>query len=297
MKLPATMKMSATAKLSSNYTLSPGWHTPHISYPQTSFFFLLHSLLWSMTRHHNSIWPDQVCRKGSHCQNTGSCRRHDGSVGWGEKSAVCNRMSGLSCLITGATWDWMQRLHPCANSVCVCYFCRKMQRSLRKRLIQYSPLFSPHPSVPPAFSCDAGEFLEMSAQECTQCAAGSYSLGSGVRFDQWDSMPAGFSSLATSLENSPRGDDRLTCNRCESWIAKNTKTINPESWILSVKINLASFSLQFVLGASRKLPGVQQGRVHGLSHLRRPPEEAGLRQLWVPVSRQEPAVRVLREFH
>uniref|UniRef100_A0A671VMP3 Endosome-lysosome associated apoptosis and autophagy regulator family member 2a n=1 Tax=Sparus aurata TaxID=8175 RepID=A0A671VMP3_SPAAU len=57
------------------------------------------------------------------------------------------------------------------------------------------------------FSCDAGEFLEMSAQECTQCAAGSYSLGSGVRFDQWDSMPAGFSSLATSLENSPRGDD------------------------------------------------------------------------------------------
>uniref|UniRef100_A0A8D0CTP1 Endosome-lysosome associated apoptosis and autophagy regulator family member 2a n=1 Tax=Sander lucioperca TaxID=283035 RepID=A0A8D0CTP1_SANLU len=51
------------------------------------------------------------------------------------------------------------------------------------------------------FSCKAGEFLEMSAQECTQCAAGSYSLGSGIRFDQWDSMPVGFSSLATSLEN------------------------------------------------------------------------------------------------
>lgn len=56
----------------------------------------------------------------------------------------------------------------------------------------------------------------MSAQECTQCAAGSYSLGSGIRFDQWDSMPVGFSSLATSLENAPRGDDRLTCNRCVS---------------------------------------------------------------------------------
>uniref|UniRef100_A0A3Q3WP99 MRH domain-containing protein n=1 Tax=Mola mola TaxID=94237 RepID=A0A3Q3WP99_MOLML len=34
------------------------------------------------------------------------------------------------------------------------------------------------------FSCKAGEFLEMSAQECTQCAAGSYSLGSGVC--EWD---------------------------------------------------------------------------------------------------------------
>uniref|UniRef100_A0A4W6DDH4 Endosome-lysosome associated apoptosis and autophagy regulator family member 2a n=1 Tax=Lates calcarifer TaxID=8187 RepID=A0A4W6DDH4_LATCA len=67
------------------------------------------------------------------------------------------------------------------------------------------------------FSCEAGEFLEMSAQECTQCAAGSYSLGSGIRFDQWDSMPAGFSSLATSLENGPRGDDRLTCNS-SSWV-------------------------------------------------------------------------------
>uniref|UniRef100_A0A8C9XFV5 Endosome-lysosome associated apoptosis and autophagy regulator family member 2a n=1 Tax=Sander lucioperca TaxID=283035 RepID=A0A8C9XFV5_SANLU len=67
------------------------------------------------------------------------------------------------------------------------------------------------------FSCKAGEFLEMSAQECTQCAAGSYSLGSGIRFDQWDSMPVGFSSLATSLENSPNGDDRPTCNS-SSWL-------------------------------------------------------------------------------
>ncbi|XP_053282951.1 endosome/lysosome-associated apoptosis and autophagy regulator family member 2 [Pleuronectes platessa] len=67
------------------------------------------------------------------------------------------------------------------------------------------------------FSCESGEFLEMSAQECTKCAAGSYSLGSGVRFDQWDSMPAGFSSLATSLESGPRGDDGVTCNS-SSWV-------------------------------------------------------------------------------
>uniref|UniRef100_A0A673BNL3 UPF0577 protein KIAA1324-like n=1 Tax=Sphaeramia orbicularis TaxID=375764 RepID=A0A673BNL3_9TELE len=49
------------------------------------------------------------------------------------------------------------------------------------------------------FSCKAGEFLEMSAQECTQCAAGSYSLGSGIRFDEWDSLPAGFSSLVSNI--------------------------------------------------------------------------------------------------
>uniref|UniRef100_A0A4W6DDT8 Endosome-lysosome associated apoptosis and autophagy regulator family member 2a n=1 Tax=Lates calcarifer TaxID=8187 RepID=A0A4W6DDT8_LATCA len=71
------------------------------------------------------------------------------------------------------------------------------------------------------FSCEAGEFLEMSAQECTQCAAGSYSLGSGIRFDQWDSMPAGFSSLATSLENGPRGDDRKTGSQIGNYLESN----------------------------------------------------------------------------
>ncbi len=60
-----------------------------------------------------------------------------------------------------------------------------------------------------AFSCAAGEFLEMSAQECTQCASGTYSLGSGLRLDEWDDIPPGFSSLATS----PDGQNASTCSR------------------------------------------------------------------------------------
>lgn len=76
----------------------------------------------------------------------------------------------------------------------------------------------------PAFSCKAGEFLEMSAQQCTQCAAGSYSLGSGVRFDQWDSMPAGFSSLATSLESGSHGDGGPSCNRSASGMRGRAET-------------------------------------------------------------------------
>uniref|UniRef100_A0A8C9W3D2 Endosome-lysosome associated apoptosis and autophagy regulator family member 2 n=1 Tax=Scleropages formosus TaxID=113540 RepID=A0A8C9W3D2_SCLFO len=62
------------------------------------------------------------------------------------------------------------------------------------------------------FSCEAGEFLEMSAQQCTQCAAGTYSLGSGIRFDEWDDIPAGFTSLATYMDNGPGGDEALTCS-------------------------------------------------------------------------------------
>ncbi|KTF79835.1 hypothetical protein cypCar_00040143 [Cyprinus carpio] len=71
------------------------------------------------------------------------------------------------------------------------------------------------------FSCEAGEFLEMSSQQCTSCAAGSYSLGSGVRFDQWDSIPAGFSSLATYMDSGGSGDESMTCNN-SSWTPQGT---------------------------------------------------------------------------
>jgi len=133
---------------------------------------------------------------------------------------VSNRMSGLTSLITGATLYWMQRGCFFVNFsrpfyiVCQIFAADiKDGREMTPVPLLSTPLYHAF-RFPPAFSCEAGEFLEMSAQECTPCAAGSYSLGSGIRFDQWDSMPAGFSSLATSLEYNPHRDDRLTCNRC-----------------------------------------------------------------------------------
>uniref|UniRef100_A0A8C2JVU4 KIAA1324 like n=1 Tax=Cyprinus carpio TaxID=7962 RepID=A0A8C2JVU4_CYPCA len=69
------------------------------------------------------------------------------------------------------------------------------------------------------FSCKAGEFLEMSAQECTRCAAGTYSLGSGLRFDEWDDIPPGFSSLAANPANAPNGQNVSTCSSAK-WVAQ-----------------------------------------------------------------------------
>jgi hypothetical protein len=54
------------------------------------------------------------------------------------------------------------------------------------------PLFS-------AFSCSEGEFLDMRSQECQKCSGGTYSLGTGVAFDEWDSMPAGFISHGMNM--------------------------------------------------------------------------------------------------
>uniref|UniRef100_A0A5F8GV37 Endosome-lysosome associated apoptosis and autophagy regulator 1 n=1 Tax=Monodelphis domestica TaxID=13616 RepID=A0A5F8GV37_MONDO len=51
-----------------------------------------------------------------------------------------------------------------------------------------------------SFSCNAGEFLDMKDQSCKPCAKGRYSLGTGIRFDEWDELPHGFATLATNME-------------------------------------------------------------------------------------------------
>ncbi|XP_075837713.1 endosome/lysosome-associated apoptosis and autophagy regulator 1 isoform X2 [Microtus pennsylvanicus] len=57
-----------------------------------------------------------------------------------------------------------------------------------------------------SFSCNAGEFLDMKDQSCKPCAEGRYSLGTGIRFDEWDELPHGFASLSANLEV----DDTIT---------------------------------------------------------------------------------------
>ncbi|XP_047426861.1 endosome/lysosome-associated apoptosis and autophagy regulator 1 [Mugil cephalus] len=49
------------------------------------------------------------------------------------------------------------------------------------------------------FSCSEGEFLDMQSQQCQKCAVGTYSLGTGVAFDEWDTLPSGFVTLGVTL--------------------------------------------------------------------------------------------------
>uniref|UniRef100_A0A6Q2Z625 MRH domain-containing protein n=1 Tax=Esox lucius TaxID=8010 RepID=A0A6Q2Z625_ESOLU len=49
------------------------------------------------------------------------------------------------------------------------------------------------------FSCNEGEYLDMRSQTCQKCSAGTYSLGTGVGFDEWDAMPTGFVSHGINL--------------------------------------------------------------------------------------------------
>ncbi|CAG07478.1 unnamed protein product [Tetraodon nigroviridis] len=51
------------------------------------------------------------------------------------------------------------------------------------------------------FSCNEGEFLDMQLQRCKKCAAGTYSLGTGIAFDEWDSLPSGFTNQGVNIND------------------------------------------------------------------------------------------------
>nr|XP_020503966.1 UPF0577 protein KIAA1324 homolog [Labrus bergylta] len=74
------------------------------------------------------------------------------------------------------------------------------------------------------FSCSEGEYLDMQSQQCKKCAAGTYSLGTGVAFDEWDSLPPGFVTHGTNTNggNSHTNCSNSTWTSKDDYIASNT---------------------------------------------------------------------------
>ncbi|XP_069765172.1 endosome/lysosome-associated apoptosis and autophagy regulator family member 2 [Narcine bancroftii] len=105
-----------------------------------------------------------------------------------------------------------------------------------------------------SFSCGSGEFLDLFNQTCSKCAAGSYSLGSGIRFDEWENLPPGFSTVATFVEDADSSaTDGLNCSS-SSWVPQSSYIASNRddctvSLIYSVHLKKAgsvSFDYQYV---------------------------------------------------
>lgn len=65
------------------------------------------------------------------------------------------------------------------------------------------------------FTCDAGEYLDIkSDQECHKCPAGHYSLGGGVLYNDWTTLPLQFSTRTDIFSASGEVDDEEN-NRCK----------------------------------------------------------------------------------
>ncbi|ELU11200.1 hypothetical protein CAPTEDRAFT_146099, partial [Capitella teleta] len=76
------------------------------------------------------------------------------------------------------------------------------------------------------YTCDVGQYLDMDGdQECHPCPPGSYSLGGGARFDDWEKLPTGF-SVTNEQFISPirefRGHSSTAPANCsrEGWVPK-----------------------------------------------------------------------------
>ncbi|XP_077695428.1 endosome/lysosome-associated apoptosis and autophagy regulator 1 isoform X2 [Eretmochelys imbricata] len=58
----------------------------------------------------------------------------------------------------------------------------------------------------------------MKDQSCKPCAEGRYSLGTGIRFDEWDELPHGFASIATNLEIDNSFSESLENCTTSTWV-------------------------------------------------------------------------------
>uniref|UniRef100_A0A8C2Q7N6 Si:ch211-163l21.8 n=1 Tax=Cyprinus carpio TaxID=7962 RepID=A0A8C2Q7N6_CYPCA len=98
------------------------------------------------------------------------------------------------------------------------------------------------------FSCNEGEFLDMRTQECQKCVAGTYSLGTGVAFDEWDTLPIGFVSHGISMNF---GDTHTNCSKMD--ICGNFSTWIPKGDYIASNTDECTSTLSYAV--SLKKPG------------------------------------------
>lgn len=138
-----------------------------------------------------------------------------------------------------------------------------------------------------AFSCNEGEFLDMQSQQCRKCAAGTYSLGTGIAFDGWDRLPSGF---VTQGVNTNGEDVQTDCSK-SVYVSELRWSIK----VLAVLQLSLLMSLQLNLGPKRWLHSLKHRWVHRNTVLRCEPEETWNCVLWVFLPWQQHLLRVLRK--
>uniref|UniRef100_A0AC34QV94 MRH domain-containing protein n=1 Tax=Panagrolaimus sp. JU765 TaxID=591449 RepID=A0AC34QV94_9BILA len=100
----------------------------------------------------------------------------------------------------------------------------------------------PQSGVNCSFSCAAGHYLDLKNQACLKCPSGSYSLGSGQRYERLLKWPPGF-----SVENYPdptgqvfnRDSPQMHCPSSSGWVIEEGEIrYQPTSCISKLSISL-----------------------------------------------------------
>lgn len=63
--------------------------------------------------------------------------------------------------------------------------------------------------------CAMGEYLDVQGQQdCKKCPPGTYSLGGGVRFEDWEQIPAGFETSRNNFAHLFSETERSNVSEC-----------------------------------------------------------------------------------
>lgn len=94
------------------------------------------------------------------------------------------------------------------------------------------------------FTCKPGEYLDVQGdQQCKLCPRGTFSLGGGVRFEDWDTLPMGFTSKAepfsmgyyTSRLFGGSLDDKKSSENSDNEKSNYTEICEKSGWVPSSK--------------------------------------------------------------
>jgi len=78
----------------------------------------------------------------------------------------------------------------------------------------FIPLYSrqSYPHIFAAFTCEPGKYVDIDTQQCKECAAGTFSLGGGVRYEDFDAA-VGLPHAFTITNRSPL--QRTSSDECD----------------------------------------------------------------------------------
>ena len=62
----------------------------------------------------------------------------------------------------------------------------------RIQRVNFALCFSDH-------ECDGGSYLAMDTQKCKECEPGTYSMGNTAKYEEWSSLPDGFTTAEQDI--------------------------------------------------------------------------------------------------
>ncbi|EKX51696.1 hypothetical protein GUITHDRAFT_102302 [Guillardia theta CCMP2712] len=194
--------------------------------------------------------------------------------GWTEmKDPITHQSYYYNADNSVATWtipqpDMISTIKECKdNDIHTSYTSCDESTSTRSLTYFYSALCKKGKALPPTvvnlpcnITCNAGQYLPLGKPTCSPCEPGTYSIGGGEKYMNWESFPPGFS---TSCKFQLEADNDQTCN---GWVLNGTYIHSGElrgkrlvDSTLTMKVELirsGSVTFEYKVDAERRWDGL-----------------------------------------